>query len=282
MVYEFYRLAPEGVLFLNTTGTVRALRDRDLETQLQALEAAARDVAPERPDLIVAGGSPLVTMQGYGSEERIAARLTAACGIPCVTGIQLEVEALRAVGSRRPVIASPYPPELDERLVRYLGQAGFEVQGCKGLGIVDNAEIGLLPVHAALRAGREAAAMAPRADAIFLPCGRWPTLDAVVQLEQDLGLPVVSSAVAIFHGALLRLGVRHPFDAWGSLLRRLSPREVLAGSLVEPARRNTPDTPDTPDGYPRRAAANGDAASAADGEPAAAGVRLRRQAERSG
>ena len=225
-VYEFYRLAPEGVMLLNTTGNVRHLQDSDLEVQVQSLVERAKDVALDKPDLIIAGGSPLVTMQGYGSEERIAARLTDACGIPCVMGIQLEVEALRAVGSNRPVIASPYPAPLDERIVRYLGQAGFDVQGCKGLGILANHEIGFLPEEAAFRIGREAFRSAPEADAIFLPCGRWPTFDAVNKLEGELGVPVVSDTQAVFHGAFVRLGIREPFANAGSLLRSLAPRTV--------------------------------------------------------
>lgn len=226
VVYEFYRLAPEGVMLLNTTGKVRHLQDSDLAGQMQTLEDAAKDIAVEKPDLIIAGGSPLVTMQGYGSEERIAARLTEACGVPCVMGIQLEVEALRAVGSKRPVIASPYPPALDERIVRYLGQAGFDVQGCKGLGILANHEIGFLAPEAAFRIGREAVRSAPKADAVFLPCGRWPTYDAVNKLEDDLGLPAVSANQAIYYGAFVRLGIHESFSRAGSLLRSLAPRIV--------------------------------------------------------
>lgn len=226
LVYEFYRIAPKGVMLINTTGTIRNLQKDDIEARLQTLEAAARDVVAEQVDLIIAGGGPIVTMLGYGSEERLAAQLTEACGVPCVMGIQLQVEALRAVGSKRPVIASPYPPELDEQLAQYLGQAGFEVQGCKGLGIVNNAQLGLLPEHAALRCGRQAAAAAPEADAIFMPCSRWPTLDAVVLLEQELGVPVVSSPLAYFYGAFTRLNIRDRFEGCGSLLRSLTPYEL--------------------------------------------------------
>ena len=229
LVHEFYRIAPRGVMLINSTGTVRALRDDDLEGRLETLEAAARDVASEKVDLIVAGGSPLVTLQGYGSERQISARLTDACGVPCVTGIELEVEALRAVGSQRPVIASPYPPALDERLVAYLRAAAFDVQGCIGLGLTNNSEIGVLPEHASLRAGRRATASAPLADAVFLPCARWPTLNTVPLLERELGRPVVSATVAVFYGALRRLGIRDSFATFGSLLGSLAPREVVLG-----------------------------------------------------
>ncbi|GEM_PF-337053 len=223
IVYEFYRVAPRGTMFLNVTGTVRNLRDGDLESRLRSLEAAAIDVAEDKPDLIIAGGSPLITLQGFGSEKRISEQLTRACGIPCVTGTELETDALHAVHSTRPVLATPYPPTLDERLINYLNEAGFEVQGCKGLGIENNATIGMLPEHAALRIGREAAAAAPNADAIFMPCGRWPTLEAARLLEQELGLPVVTASLAYAFGSFKRLNIRDSFEGCGSLLATLRP-----------------------------------------------------------
>ena len=228
IVYEFYKVAPRGVMFMNVTGTVRNLRDDDLSARLKSLEAAAIDVAADKVDLIICGGSPIVTLQGYGSETRIAAELTQACGVPCVMGIELEVESLRALNSKRPVIASPYPPALDDRLVRYLGEAGFDVQGCRGLGIENNAEIGLLPEHASLRIAREAATQAPHADAIFMPCGRWPTLESALLLEQEMGLPVVTSTLSMAYGAFKRLNIRDSFDGCGSLLATLKPLAIAS------------------------------------------------------
>ena len=231
LVHEFYRIAPRGVMLINSTGTVRHLRDDDLSARLASVEDAARDVASEGVELIVVGGSPLVTMQGYGSERQLSARLSQAAGVTCITGMELELEALRAVGCERPVIATPYPPSLDERLVGYLRAAGFDVQGCVGLGLVNNSEIGALPEHACLHAARRAASAAPDADGVFLPCARWPTLDALPLLEQELGLPVVSSTVSVFYGALQRLGVRNGLQGFGSLLASLTPRPVsLSGA----------------------------------------------------
>ena len=222
MVYEFYQLAPRGTMLINTTGTIRKLRKDDIEMQLQQLERAAQDVAAEQVDLIIAGGGPLVTSQGFGSAERIAARLSDSCGVRCVTSIEFQVDALKAVGSQRPVIASPYPPELDQQLVEYLGQAGFDVQGSKGLGIVSNSQIGLLPEDASLECGRSAAAMAPDADAILMPCARWPTLSAIPQLEQEFDVPVISANNSSFHGAFSLLGVYGDFGGRGTLMEKLS------------------------------------------------------------
>jgi maleate isomerase len=226
LVHEFYRVAPEGVMLINTTGTVRRLRDGDLAARLASLETAACDVAAERVDFVVAGGGPLVTMQGYGAERRIAEQLTQASGVPCITAIEIEMEALRAAGCRRPVLATPYPPALDERLVRYLRDAGFDVQGCIGLGMENNSEIGALPEHASLHVGRRAVASAPNADGVFMPCSRWPTLATIQLLEQQAGMPVVSAALAVIYGALVRFGVRGDFARFGSLLGSLAPRSI--------------------------------------------------------
>lgn len=223
LVYEFYRVAPEGVMLINSTGSIRKLESDSIEVQLAQIESAARDVATEQVDIIIVGGGPLVTSQGYGSEKRIAQQLTEATGVVCVTGIQLEIEALQAVGSQRPVIASPYPPELEARLADYLGSAGFEVQASKGLGIVSNSEIGLLPENASFRCARAVAQEAPQADAIFLPCARWPTLTTIPTLENDTGVPVVSATIADIYGAFRSLGVRDDFQGWGTLLEMLAP-----------------------------------------------------------
>jgi hypothetical protein len=40
LVYEFYKMFPEGFMMLNTTGTVRQLFDSDFEAQLSRIEEA--------------------------------------------------------------------------------------------------------------------------------------------------------------------------------------------------------------------------------------------------
>lgn len=42
LVYEFYKMFPEGFMMLNTTGTVRQLVDDDFEKQLQRIEGAVQ------------------------------------------------------------------------------------------------------------------------------------------------------------------------------------------------------------------------------------------------
>src|SRR5688572_15211734 len=59
LVYEFYKMFPEGFMMLNTTGTVRQLVDNDFEKQLQRIEEAVQDLVDNNCDSIIFSGSPL-------------------------------------------------------------------------------------------------------------------------------------------------------------------------------------------------------------------------------
>jgi len=81
LVYEFYRMLPEGFMIFNTTGTIRQLVDADFEKQLQRIEEATLELADNNCDVIIIGGSPLFTRLGYGSDIEVGKRLTAKAGV---------------------------------------------------------------------------------------------------------------------------------------------------------------------------------------------------------
>jgi maleate cis-trans isomerase len=60
LVYEFYKMLPEGFMILNTTGTVRQLVDNDFENQLRRIEEAVQDLVDNHCDSIIFSGSPLL------------------------------------------------------------------------------------------------------------------------------------------------------------------------------------------------------------------------------
>ena len=82
LVYEFYRMLPEGFQLLNSTGTIRQLVDADFERQLERIEEAALDLVDNGCDVIILGGSPLFTKLGHGSDTEMGRRLTEKTGRP--------------------------------------------------------------------------------------------------------------------------------------------------------------------------------------------------------
>lgn len=222
LVYEFYRMLPAGFMLLNTTGTIRQLVDTDFDKQLQRIEEATVDLAENGCDAIVIGGSPLFTKLGYGSDIEIGNRLSAKTGVPVAAGITGEVEALRALGIKKLVVATPHEDELNQRMKKFLEQSGFTVLKIEGYGIRKNSQIAEMHEHAAYKIAKRLYEQAPEADGVFVPCPRWPTIGDVALLESEIGKPVVTSCQSYIWHALKMAHVKENITEYGRLMATLA------------------------------------------------------------
>ena len=222
LVYEFYRMLPEGFMLLNSTGTIRQLVDVDFDRQLQRIEEATEDLVENKCDAIVIGGSPLFTKLGYGSDIEMRRKLTARYGVPISPGITGEIQALKALHIKQVVVATPHEDSLNQRMKAFLEASGFAVLKIDGYGVRKNADLTDMPVHAAYKIAKRLYEQAPEADGIFIPCPRWPTITDVDLLEQETGKPVVASCQAyIWHG-LKMAKVKEKISGFGRLMASLA------------------------------------------------------------
>jgi maleate cis-trans isomerase len=142
---------------------------------------------------IIQAGTPAGFVGKPGWDRELSARLQKLTGIPTATMMSACIDALRELGLKRIVVATPYVDELNVKLKETLEAAGFEVLAFKGLGVLRNIDINKLPPEASYQSARDVFRQAPDADGVFISCGGWPTFENIPLLEQDLGVPVVSS-----------------------------------------------------------------------------------------
>ena len=125
-----------------------------------------------------------------------------------VTAFEALGRSLLDLGIRRVALLTPYPLELTVREVAAFSARDFEVVAHACLGLDD--DLALVPaeqIHGLLLA-LESARLA-RAEALVLSCTGWPTLSLLPDLEERLGIPVLSSNLAL---ALATLGVATAMD----------------------------------------------------------------------
>ncbi|MGE5302813.1 MAG: hypothetical protein ACM3TN_05760 [Alphaproteobacteria bacterium] len=222
LVYEFYRMLPEGFMILNSTGTIRQLVDADFEKQLQRIEEATQDLVDNKCDAIIVGGSPLFTKLGYGSDIEMGKKLTAKFGVPISPGITGEIAALKSLRMKTLVVATPHEDSLNQRMKAFLEASGFDVLKIHGYGVRKNADLTDMDIHAAYKIAKQLYEQAPEADGIFVPCPRWPTITDVDLLESEIGKPVVTSCQAYIWHALHMANVREPVTGFGRLMASLA------------------------------------------------------------
>ncbi|NML43446.1 arylmalonate decarboxylase [Ramlibacter sp. G-1-2-2] len=173
------------------------------------------DTIVERAVELRKAGAEVVSMMGTsisfyrGPEftESLRRAMEEATGVPCTTMSHAIVRALQTLGVQRVAVATSYIDELNDKLVAYLTHCGFTVTAIEGLSITGVQEVGEVSTEALVSLSKKVYAQDRSAQGIFISCGGLLTLDAIKQLEDELGLPATASSPAGFWD-VVRLGGR--------------------------------------------------------------------------
>jgi len=129
--------------------------------------------------------------------------------------------SLKALGTRRVGLVSPYPQAMTEQMARYLRAEGFEVPVVgsfhqDGVNTTRAAPLMSPESNAAaiLEIGRS-----DRVDTVFLACTSMRAADILESVEGQLGKPVTTSNHALSWHALRLAGCDDEIPGWGRLFR---------------------------------------------------------------
>lgn len=153
-------------------------------------------------------------------DELTVRRMTEASGVPALTSAQAVGRALRALGTRRVAMATPYSEEVIERAKHYFAtKFAITVAASESLGATNSYAIGKMD------AGVAQAAFAridrPEIEALVVPGGNFPTLDVIAAWERQFGKPVITTNQATLWAVLGALQLNTPLSGKGRLLEEL-------------------------------------------------------------
>ena len=169
---------------------------------------------------ITLAGLPIASQLGRPRVLALARETTNKTGAIADSHAEATIDAMRHLGMRRIAIASRWSAALNEKLVAYLTEAGFEVLTVTSHGQWAQQAFSMSieeGVKLAFQLGREAMRKAPHADGLLLPGGAWRSLAAVPILEEDFGKPVVTNPIAQVW-RLVSQGIAPAVQGWGRLL----------------------------------------------------------------
>jgi maleate cis-trans isomerase len=223
--YQFYRVAPEGMMLVTTGLNLQGHSLEAVERELPAFWDAVDLFAKRKVDRIALSGVPVASMLGRKRMRELLAEAQSRCGLPCDTDLEAHVATLKHFGARRIALATRWGEPTNTALTKYLAESEIEVVGIAARGTsfgiarsADPAADHLL----ALELGRKALSEFPQAQALLMPGGLWHAMHAVPILEAEFGKPVLLNILSTTRTALVQAGeriVKRPDPRWGKVLQ---------------------------------------------------------------
>jgi maleate cis-trans isomerase len=223
--YQFYRVAPEGLMLVTTGLDLQGHSIEAVERELPAFWSAVDLFAKRKVDRIALSGVPVASMLGRKRMREILAEAQSRSGIPCDTDLEAHIATLRHFGASRIALATRWGEPTNTALTKYLADAEIEVLGIAARGTSFGLSRSSNPAHdhlLALELGRKALADHPDAQALLMPGGLWHAMHAVPALEAEFGKPVLLNIRSTTRAALVQAGeriVRRPDPKWGKVLQ---------------------------------------------------------------
>lgn len=207
---EFHAGVPEGV----SVHTARLFPEGPSIEELRAMvddgvPRACDELRLVRPDVVVFACTAAGALVGKDGERALAEQIGARTSAPVVSMNAAVHEALLATRADAVAVLTPYPDEVNVRVVSSLEEAGFSIAICAGMGIEDDFHFSTITPDE-IMAFAEKHLEGVRYGAILLSCGNVRTTRARSELSKRFEVPVLTSNKAALDQALAVLSAVAP------------------------------------------------------------------------
>jgi maleate isomerase len=201
---DLRRLLPAGVeIHASRVAYPHEVTPEALELASQGIGQAIKSLIPLEPRSLVWACTSGSFFRGRSGHDGLLGDLKrAANGLPVTTASGAVVAALQALGVKRPAVGTPYSPEINALLFRFLEDFGlnpFPVESYFGKSVDD---ITLQSLSDKQIADFVKRVDRPDADAVLISCTGLATVTLVPQLETLLNKPIITSNLAILWHAM--------------------------------------------------------------------------------
>ena len=184
----------------------------DMESRISS---TLRLILPGEPlDVVAYGCTSASTVIG---EESVFSRIREVQpDASCTTPITAAFAAFRAFKANRIAVLTPYRPDVNQVIKRYIEKAGYQVPVFASFNEENDPTVARIDEQSLIDAIDTMVQQAD-VDMVFVSCTSVRLLEAVAAIEQRLGKPVTSSNHAMAWHCLRLAGVTDPMPEFGRL-----------------------------------------------------------------
>ena len=214
--YDFNNYAPKGVSFCTTRAKFPGPTPEGLiilSDQLEKCASVWKDKGPL--NVILFGCTSGSCIKGYGFDKECIERIERASGCPGLTTSTAVLEAYEALGLKKTAVVTPYPEDTNQAEKKFMEDNGLEVLSIEGYGFNKIGPHSYADKQFLYRNAKKQ--KLEGAEVFFLSCMGLDTIPIVNILEEDLGIPVITSRQASLWACLRHAGIKDKVPMLGKL-----------------------------------------------------------------
>ena len=134
------------------------------------------------------------------------------------TPITSAVNALKHLSLKKISIFTPYPQPINEKVINYFKNEGFDVQSFASFNLESDLDIGKIDPNYLLEVLTKMDTV--NAEALFISCTALPALEIIQKLENKIKKIVLSSNQTLIWDSIRSVGYDSSIEGYGKLLRK--------------------------------------------------------------
>jgi maleate isomerase len=219
-------------MYASRVPVTRIALDSQATAQFQddPMLAAARLLADAHVDVIVWNGTA-GSWLGVDHDYALIAAIERATGIRATTSTLALLDAYRAFGVTRLGLAVPYTTDVTERIVARYAEHGVDCVTTASLGLMENIDFAAAPAERVRQLIAQAGS--GDVDGVAVVCTNVFGAPHVVDMENQLGVPVFDSVAVTLWQALHVAGTSSVIAGWGQLLATGTLRMRFQNALAD-------------------------------------------------
>ncbi len=219
--YEFYRLAPPGVMSVMIPVGLSEFSAKDVERVFAPLDTYLDQLMDRGVNLVAQHGVPLPILIGVEAHDRMIDHMAKRTGVPASSTVLAVARGTRDLGIRNLVVVNKWTDAMNASLSEFFARESVTVVG-KTVEELTPAQFVKLSTQENMKLaydlGKRAFAEHPDCDAIYIGGGSWLSEPVAKELESEFGKPVVCNQSAMIRDQLKILNAWTPQHGHSRLL----------------------------------------------------------------
>src|SRR5882762_9714289 len=127
--FEFYRIAPPGVVLVMVGVGLKEFSRHDVERVFAPLDRYLDQLMERDVDIVIQHGVPLPILIGIDAHDRMMAHMAEYTGLPATSTVLSVVRAAVELGLKRIAVVNKWTAEMNATLAAFFARGGISVVG---------------------------------------------------------------------------------------------------------------------------------------------------------